>query len=117
MLIGELSERTGVSARLLRYYESQGLLTPIRTPNGYRDYDEASVLTVHQIRALLDAGLTTDTIGALLPCAHGAPPRLDLCIDVQALLTHELDATDTRMADLRRSREALAAWLGAGSSV
>jgi hypothetical protein len=40
MRIGELAERTGVPARLLRYYEEQGLLTPARAANGYRDYGE-----------------------------------------------------------------------------
>jgi hypothetical protein len=34
MLIGELSTRTGVSQRLLRYYEEQGLLSRARDPNG-----------------------------------------------------------------------------------
>jgi DNA-binding transcriptional MerR regulator len=36
--IGELAERSNVLPRLLRYYEEQGLLTPDRAPNGYRDY-------------------------------------------------------------------------------
>ena len=40
MRIGELSERTGTPRRLLRYYEEQGLITPRRCANGYRDYSE-----------------------------------------------------------------------------
>lgn len=68
MRIKELSERTGVSARLLRYYEQQGLLTPRREENGYRDYDESLVATVKQIRDLLGVGLTTDIIRDVLPC-------------------------------------------------
>ncbi|MEU6192280.1 MerR family DNA-binding transcriptional regulator [Streptomyces sp. NPDC047061] len=43
MKIGELSHRTGVSTRLLRYYEQQGLLHPSRLPNGYRDFHEHAV--------------------------------------------------------------------------
>ena len=60
MRIGALAERTGVSRRLLRYYEEQGLITPSRTLNGYREYAEAHVYVVLQITGLLDAGLPTD---------------------------------------------------------
>ena len=41
ILIGELSCRTGVPARLLRYYEEQDLLHPERDGSGYRSYREA----------------------------------------------------------------------------
>ncbi|WP_433015294.1 MerR family transcriptional regulator [Kribbella sp. CA-294648] len=68
MRIGELSRRTGVSDRLLRYYEEQGLLHPERRPSGYREYSEADVTTVAHIRNLLAAGLSTTTIADVLPC-------------------------------------------------
>ncbi|WP_199550512.1 MerR family DNA-binding transcriptional regulator, partial [Streptomyces sp. N35] len=38
MKIGQLSAETGVSVRLLRYYEEQGLLASARTPGGHRGY-------------------------------------------------------------------------------
>jgi DNA-binding transcriptional MerR regulator len=41
--ISEVSRRTGVSIRSLRYYEQQGLLCPRRLENGYRDLDEEAV--------------------------------------------------------------------------
>ena len=68
MRIGELAERTGVPTRLLRYYEEQGLLSPSRTPNGYRTYDEGLAGRVTQIRGLLDAGVPTRIIREILPC-------------------------------------------------
>jgi len=40
MRIGELATRTGVPTRMLRYYEEQGLITPRRLANGYREYDD-----------------------------------------------------------------------------
>jgi DNA-binding transcriptional MerR regulator len=44
MKIGELAERTGVSRRLLRYYEEQGPITSSRRAfNGYREYAEPHV--------------------------------------------------------------------------
>ena len=68
MKIGELAERTGVSRRLLRYYEEQGLITPTRALNGYREYGEPHVDVVQQIAGLLNAGLPTRIIQQLLPC-------------------------------------------------
>lgn len=68
MRIGELSRRTGVSQRLLRYYEEQHLLEPARSPSGYREYRDEDVRTVEHIRILLAAGLNTATIAGLLPC-------------------------------------------------
>ncbi|MFC7104329.1 MerR family transcriptional regulator [Nonomuraea rubra] len=78
MRIGELVRRTGVSERLLRYYEEQGLLHPSRLPSGYREYTEAHVETVRRIRCLLAAGLSTSTIATVLPCleARGSGWRL-----------------------------------------
>lgn len=113
MLIGELSRRTGVSARLLRYYEEQGLLAADRGPNGYRAYAEDAETTVRQVRALLRAGLTTDVIRAVLPCARGELPEFDWCVDVREILDRELAAADARIDDLRRGRETLAGYLAA----
>ena len=69
MLIGQLAKLTGTSERLLRYYERAGLLASSRQSNGYRDYDDAAAQTVRQIRALLAAGLSTNLIRQVLPCA------------------------------------------------
>ncbi|WP_309111211.1 MerR family transcriptional regulator [Saccharothrix sp.] len=111
MLIGDLSARTGVSPRLLRYYESQGLLETSRAANGYRHYDDTAVTTVRQIRALLGTGLSTQVIRSLLPCTYGDEARVGLCPEVRAILTRELAALDERIADLQQSRGALAAYL------
>ncbi|WP_116244566.1 MerR family transcriptional regulator [Nocardiopsis sp. FIRDI 009] len=93
MRIGELSERTGASRRLLRYYEEQGLIVPERLPNGYREYDERFVDRVTQIRGLLDAGLPTRIIKQILPCLD--KPRT----------IHFSDATPEMLAMLERERE------------
>ncbi|MFD3946724.1 MerR family transcriptional regulator [Streptomyces sp. NPDC058579] len=111
MLIGELSRHTGVSTRLLRYYEEQGLLEAARGPNGYRDYADDAVTTVRQVRALLRAGLSTDVIREILPCARGELPEFNWCVDVRAILDRELAAADARIDDLRRGRETLAGYL------
>lgn len=86
MQIGELAHATGVSASLLRYYEAQGLLSPTRTANGYRHYDENAATTVQQVRGLLEAGLSTNEIRLLLPCAASSTPELEPCSEVLELL-------------------------------
>jgi DNA-binding transcriptional MerR regulator len=70
MRIGDLARETGVSRRLLRYYEEQGLLRPVRSTNGYREYAEADIATVNHIRALLAAGLSTAVIAKVVHCLH-----------------------------------------------
>ncbi|MER7701076.1 MULTISPECIES: MerR family transcriptional regulator [unclassified Streptomyces] len=111
MLIGELSRRTGASARSLRYYEAQGLLTAPRGPNGYRAYDEEAVATVARIRALLGAGLSTEVIRQVLPCARDGRAGFDWCAELREILDGELAEMDERIAALRRSRGALAGLL------
>lgn len=76
MLIGELSERTGVSARMLRYYEQEGLVVPRRAANGYRVYDEADAEVVADLHCLHELGLDLRSSAALarLGCGLDTPP-------------------------------------------
>lgn len=108
MRIGELVRRTGVSERLLRYYEEQGLLNPDRLPSGYRVYTEAHVEAVRRIRCLLAAGLGTTTIATVLPCLETDGERLaPTCPDVVGQLRAERDRIERAMRDLDESRQAL----------
>ncbi|WP_317890848.1 MerR family transcriptional regulator [Paenibacillus arenilitoris] len=68
MKIGELSRLTGVSIRSLRHYEKQGLITPQRQPNGYREFTPLAVETVETIKLYLQLGLTTEQIAGFLTC-------------------------------------------------
>ena len=65
--IGELSSRTGVSHRSLRYYEEQGLLLAERTPAGHRRYGREAVDRVGLVQRLFAAGLTSTEIQPVLP--------------------------------------------------
>jgi DNA-binding transcriptional MerR regulator len=111
--IGELSRRSGASPRMLRYYEQQGLLASVRADNGYRRYCPDTVVTVTQIRGLLDAGLSTDTIRQILPCASGPEPTIDLCPEIVSALMRERDRLDDRIRNLSDSRAALDTYLRA----
>jgi DNA-binding transcriptional MerR regulator len=115
MRIGELSERTGTARRLLRYYEEQGLIVPGRAPNDYREYDEAVVDRVMQIRGLLDAGVPTRIIKQILPCLD--KPRSiyfpDATPEMIATLERERDRMTERIEFLARNRDAIAEYLEA----
>ncbi|WAZ19214.1 MerR family transcriptional regulator [Streptomyces cinnabarinus] len=113
MRIGELSRRTGVHTHQLRYYEAQGLLEAERAGNGYREYDENAVLRVGQIRHLLGAGLSSEDIAYLLPCAVGAAPELPGCPELLAAMRSRLQRLDDQMARLAQSRGALAEYIDA----
>jgi DNA-binding transcriptional MerR regulator len=113
MRIGELSRRTGVNAHQLRYYEAQGLLEAERGANGYREYDEDAVLRVRQIRHLLGAGLSSEDIAYLLPCAVGEAPELIGCPELLAAMRSRLRRIDDQMNRLAQSRDALADYIDA----
>ncbi|MFF7333342.1 MerR family transcriptional regulator [Streptomyces sp. NPDC008150] len=108
MRIGELSRKTDVHERLLRYYEEQNLLHPERRPSGYREYSEADVGTVRRIRSLLAAGLNTATIATILPCLRDEGEYLvPTCSDLLADLTRERERITKAITDLQTSRAAL----------
>ncbi|MGW6502604.1 MerR family transcriptional regulator [Nonomuraea angiospora] len=113
MLIGELSRQTGVHTHQLRYYEAQGLLEPERGTNGYREYGDDAVLTVTQIRRLLEAGLSTPEIAYLLPCATGAAPDLEPCPELLDTLKARLHGLDEHIDTLARSRQSLRDYIDA----
>lgn len=108
MRIGELSRRTGVHERLLRYYEQQGLLQPTRRPSGYREYTDSDLDTVGRIRSLLAAGLNTATIATVLPCLRDDDQRLvPVCSDLVTELCRERDRITAAITELQSSRAML----------
>jgi DNA-binding transcriptional MerR regulator len=116
--IGELSQRTNVSTRLLRYYEEQGLLTPVRAANGYRDYAECHLDDVWQIRGLLASGLPVRIIKQILPCLD-EPCELqaaDVTPAMLASLEEQRALMDDRVRCLTESRDAVTAYLEAARS-
>ncbi len=65
MTIKEIETRAGMSRANVRFYEAEGLLSPARKENGYRDYSEADLRELRRIRLLRSLRVSLDDIRAL----------------------------------------------------
>ncbi|MFJ9783266.1 HEAT repeat domain-containing protein [Amycolatopsis sp. NPDC101161] len=77
MLIGEVARRSGVSTRMLRHYDSLGLVQPTgRTVGGYREYSEEDIRRIFHVEGLRSLGLSLRQIGTALADADFPPAVL-----------------------------------------
>lgn len=66
MKINQVEELTGISKKIIRFYEEQGLIRPDRDPaNGYREYSSAHVTGLNRIRLLRKLGISCEDIRRL----------------------------------------------------
>ena len=107
MRIGELADKAGTTVRALRYYEQQGLLHPHRASNGYREYDEATVGQVGNIRLLLSLGLTAHDVRAFLPCLDEEMSGGPVCPASARVIAHRLADVEEKIAALEAVRSRL----------
>lgn len=108
MRIGELSDRAGVSTRALRHYEELGLLPVRRRANGYREYDEADLRLVAEIRELTERGFALEETRPFLECLRAGHPNGAACPDSRAVHRRKLAEVDELIARLRTVRTELA---------
>lgn len=110
MKIGQASTESGVSQRMIRHYESIGLIgKAARRDSGYRDYDERDVHTLRFIGRARDLGFPIEEIGKLLALWQD---RGRASADVKALAlarAAELKRKAKELDAMRRSLEHLAA--------
>lgn len=106
MRIGDVAELTGVSERLLRYYEERGLLHPRRNVAGYRQYDASDLERVRSIRFLLDTGMPTSAIVQVAHCvSDGIEPTIAACPELASRVGRQ---RDDLLDNIRVLREKLA---------
>jgi len=105
MNIGEAAQRSGVSAKMVRHYESLGLLPQVgRTDAGYRQYGDNEVHTLRFIRRARDLGFGMAEIGELLKLWQN---RRRASGDVKRIaLTHMADL-DRRIAEMEAMKRTL----------
>lgn len=103
--IGELSARTGVSVRALRYYEQHDLLPAVRTSTRHRRFHPDTTETVRRIRMFLDAGLPLVVVSQVIACFIDDGARLHAC--VADYLRDHMDMVRERIEELDRQRDTI----------
>ncbi len=101
----EAASRLGITQRMLRHYENEGLMDVGRTPNGYRSYTEADLRRASRIRDFIATGFSTREIHAMSAClADGSDGP---CEDGIEKLTEKLKQIDRLSSELEEKRSAL----------
>ena len=102
MRIGEVARRSGVSARMLRHYESIGLLEPSeRTSAGYREYSDADIGRIFHIEGLRRLGMSLAEVREVLDDPSFDTTRL--LGDLIAKTRERIDAEERLLAHLERT--------------
>ena len=105
MNIGQAASRAGVSAKMVRHYESLGLLPKIaRTDAGYRQYEDRDVHTLRFIRRGRDLGFSMAKIANLLKLWQN---RRRASADVKRIALSQVADLDRRMAEMAAMKKTL----------
>ncbi len=106
MTTGQLADAAGVATDTVRYYERRGLLAePRRTPGGYRDYGPDALRRLRALRRAQALGFTLDEADTLLALSRDA--HADAAA-VRERAVEKIADLDTRIAEIQRTRDALA---------
>lgn len=105
MKIGEAAAATGVSAKMIRYYESIGLIREsARSESGYRRYDDKDLHLLHFIRQARKLGFPLEQIRELLSLWQD---QSRASRDVKAIASSHIDELDKRIQEMTAMRETL----------
>jgi DNA-binding transcriptional MerR regulator len=105
--VGELSRLTGITVRALHHYDEVGLVRPSRrSAAGYRLYDEADVLRLHQVLLFRELGLPLDEIAAAIDAAGSREDLLrrhrEVLVTKRARIDAMLAAVDAAIGTLEK---------------
>jgi Cu(I)-responsive transcriptional regulator len=105
MNIGQAAEKGGVSAKMIRHYETIGLLNPARrTASGYRVYTESDVHTLRFIKQSRNLGFSMQQISNLLDLWRN---QRRTSRKVKELALTHMEELDDRIRELQQIRQAL----------
>ena len=110
MKIGEAAGRSGISAKMIRYYEATGLIRPAgRNSSNYRDYSDNDVHELRFIRRARDLGFSVAEIGELIDLwrdRHRQSSEVKLFVRVHtARLREKIDQLEAMVRTLQSLAE------------
>lgn len=104
--IGEAARRSGVSARMVRHYESLGLLPAVaRTDSGYRQYTAADIHSLRFVKRARELGFSMTEIAELVSLWHN---RRRTSASVKRIAQQHLAELEQRIAAMQAMRATLA---------
>lgn len=99
MNIGQAAKASGISAKMIRYYESIGLLNNAqRSDAGYRIYSEADIKTLSFLRHARDLGFSSEQMKDLLGLWKNQSRQ---SVEVKALALKHIQTLNQKIADLQ----------------
>ena len=105
MKIGRAAELSGISAKMIRYYEAVGLLNSAsRTTSGYRDYSDQDVAILRFVQRARALGFLVKDIGDLLALWQR---RARSSAEVKAIATHHIEDIDRKIQELQAIKATL----------
>lgn len=105
MNIGEAASASGVSAKMIRYYEGTGLIALAgRSQAGYRTYSASDVETLRFVRRARDLGFSVGRIAELLSLWRDRSRHSE---DVKGLALEHVAALKTKIAELQSMADTL----------
>ncbi len=109
MRIGELAQRSGLSASRIRFYEARSLIPPsARQDNGYRDYPEQAVSTLQFIAGAQRLGFSLSEIRQGLSPTDGAIPSEP---EMVVALRKKLAEVETHIREAKARRSEIRAFI------